>query len=180
MDISTNLIQMGIDAAGRAAGLGMLPFFARAAGGSMQEARQAGASTGQQFAYGLTKGGIEAATELLSGGIAGTGVSGLDEVIEPLINKLVKSTAGQIALNAIYDAASEGGEEVLSDLLDPFAKLIYNNQALKEAWENRADVGAQMLYDFLIGLVVGSIGSSTKIVKGAATGQYAEENAARA
>ena len=169
VDISTNLIQMGIDAAGKAAGFGMLPFFVRAAGGSMQEARQAGASTGQQLAYGLTKGGIEAATEWLSGGIAGTGVSGLDKIIEPLINKLAKSTAGKVALSAIYDAASEGGEEVLSDLLDPFAKLIYNDQALKEAWENRADVGAQMLYDYLIGAVVGSIGSGTKIVTGAAT-----------
>ena len=168
VDVSTNLIQMGIDAAGKAAGLGMLPFFVRAAGGSMQEARQAGASTGQQFAYGLTKGGIEAVTELLSGGIAGTGVSGLDRVIEPLINKLAKSTAGKVALSAIYDAASEGGEEVLSDLLDPFAKMIYNDQALKEAWENRSDVGAQMLYDYLIGAVVGSIGSGTKILTGIA------------
>ena len=169
VDVSTNLIQLGIDAAGKAAGLGMLPFFVRAAGGSMQEARQAGASTGQQFAYGLTKGGIEALTELLSGGIAGTGVSGFDKIIEPLINKLAKSAAGKVALSAIYDAASEGGEGVLSDLLDPFAKLIYNNQALKEAWENRADVGAQMLYDYLIGAVVGGIGSGTKIVTGAAT-----------
>ena len=195
VDISTNLIQMGIDAAGKAAGLGMLPFFVRAAGGSMQEARQAGASTGQQFAYGLTKGAIEAATELLSGGIAGTGVSGFDKIIEPLINKLAKSTAGKVALSAIYDAASEGGEEVLSDLLDPFAKMIYNDHALKEAWENRADVGAQMLYDYLIGSVVGSIGSGTKILTGsvteevvtgkpvktrAVTGKYAENNAALA
>lgn len=195
VDVSTNLIQMGIDAAGRAAGLGMLPFFVRAAGGSMQEARHAGASTGQQFAYGLTKGGIEALTELLSGGIAGTGVSGFDKIVEPLINKLAKSTAGKVALSAIYDAASEGGEEVLSDLLDPFAKMIYNDHALKEAWENRADVGAQMLYDYLIGSVVGSIGSGAKILTGAvteevvtgkpvntraATGQYAENNAALA
>ena len=176
VDISTNLIQLGIDAAGKAAGLGMLPFFVRAAGGSMQEARQAGASTGQQLAYGLTKGGIEAATEILTGGIAGTGISGLDNVIEPLIDKLVKSTAGRIALKAISNAAGEGIEEGLSDILDPFAKLIYNDRALKEAWENRADLGAQMLYDFLIGLAVGSIGSGTKIAKGAATGQYAEKN----
>ena len=176
VDISVNLIQNGIDAAGKAVGLGMLPFFVRAAGSASMDARHEGASTGQQVFYGLTKGGIEVATELLSGGIAGTGTSGLDDVIEPLIDKLVKSTAGRIALNAIYDAAMEGGEEVLSDLLDPFAKLIYNNQALKEAWENRADVGAQMLYDYLIGAVVGSIGSGTKIVTGVATRQNAENN----
>ena len=195
VDISVAIIQNGIDAVAKKSGLGMLPFFVRAAGGSMQEARHAGASTGQQLAYGLPKAAIEVATEWLSGGIAGTGVSGLDKVIEPLINKLAKSTAGKVALSAIYDAAMEGTEEVLSDLLDPFVKLIYNDQALKEAWENRADVGAQMLYDYLIGAVVGSIGSGTKIVTGAATeegvagkpvktgavtGQYAEKNAALA
>lgn len=193
VDISVAIIQNGIDAVAKKSGLGMLPFFVRAAGGSMQEARHAGASTGQQLAYGLPKAAIEVATEWLSGGIAGTGVSGIDEVIEPLINKLAKSTAGKVALSAVYDAAMEGTEEVLSDLLDPFVKLVYNDQALKEAWENRADVGAQMLYDYLIGAVVGSIGSGTKIVTGAATeegvagkpvktgavtGQYAEKNAA--
>lgn len=169
VDISVAIIQNGIDAVAKKSGLGMLPFFVRAAGGSMQEARHAGASTGQQLAYGLPKAAIEVATELLSGGIAGTGVSGIDEVIEPLINKLAKSTAGKVALSAVYDAAMEGTEEVLSDLLDPFVKLVYNDQALKEAWENRADVGAQMLYDYLIGAVVGSIGSGTKILTGAAT-----------
>ena len=195
VDISVAIIQNGIDAVAKKSGLGMLPFFVRAAGGSMQEARHAGASTGQQLAYGLPKAAIEVATEWLSGGIAGTGVSGIDEVIEPLINKLAKSTAGKVALSAVYDAAMEGTEEVLSDLLDPFVKLVYNDQALKEAWENRADVGAQMLYDYLIGAVVGSIGSGTKILTGAATdevvtgkpvktgavtGQYAEKNAALA
>lgn len=195
VDISVAIIQNGIDAVAKKSGLGMLPFFVRAAGGSMQEARHAGASTGQQLAYGLPKAAIEVATEWLSGGIAGTGVSGIDEVIEPLINKLAKSTAGKVALSAVYDAAMEGTEEVLSDLLDPFVKLVYNDQALKEAWENRADVGAQMLYDYLIGAVVGSIGSGTKILTGSATeevvtgkpvktgavtGQYAEKNAALA
>ena len=180
VDISVSLIQNGIDAAAKAAGLGMAPFFIRAAGGALQEARQAGASTGQQVFYGLTKGGIEAATELLSGGIAGTGISGIDKVVEPLIDKLAKSTAGKIALNAIYDAAMEGGEEALSDLLDPFAKLVYNDQAVREAWENRAEFGAQMLYDFLIGAAVGSIGSGTKIATGIVTGQDAEKNAALA
>lgn len=174
VDISVNMIQNGIDAAGKAAGLGMLPFFVRAAGSASMEARHEGASTWQQVFYSVPKAAIEVATELISGGIAGTGVSGLDKVVEPLIGKLAKSTAGKIALNAIYDAAMEGTEEVISDLLDPFVKLVYNDQALKEAWENRADFGAQMLYDYLIGAVVGSIGTGTKIVTGIGTGQNAK------
>ena len=174
VDISTNLIQMGIDAAGRAAGLGMLPFFVRAAGGSMQEARQAGASTGQQFAYGLAKGAIEVGTEKLFDGLAGVfGKGAADDVIEGLIGKLSGSNTGRSLLRAIAGAAGEGTEEVISDLLDPFAKLIYNDQALKEAWENRAELRSQMLYDYLIGAAMGGLGSVT----GAVTGQYAEKNA---
>lgn len=175
VDISTNLIQMGIDAAGRAAGLGMLPFFVRAAGGSMQEARHAGASTGQQFAYGLTKGAIEVGTEKLFDGLAGVfGKGAADDVIEGLIGKLSGSNTGRSLLRAFAGAAGEGTEEVISDLLDPFAKLIYNDQALKEAWENRAELRSQMLYDYLLGAAMGGFGSVT----GAATGQYAEKNAA--
>ena len=173
VDISINLIQMGIDAAGRAAGLGMLPFFVRAAGGSMQEARQAGASTGQQLAYGLTKGAIEVGTEKLFDGLAGVfGKGAADDVIEGLIGKLSGSNTGRSLLRAFAGAAGEGTEEVISDLLDPFAKLIYNDQALKEAWENRAELRSQMLYDYLLGAAMGGLGSVT----GAVTGQYAKKN----
>ena len=177
VDISTNLIQMGIDAAGRAAGLGMLPFFVRAAGGSMQEARHDGASTGQQFAYGLTKGAIEVGTEKLFDGLAGIfGKGAADDVIEGLIGKLSGSNTGRSLLRAFAGATGEGTEEVISDLLDPFAKLIYNDQALAEAWENREELRSQMLYDYLLGVAMGGFGS----VIGAATGQYAEKNAALA
>ena len=175
VDISTNLIQMGIDAAGRAAGLGMLPFFVRAAGGSMQEARHAGASTGQQLAYGLTKAAIEVGTEKLFDGLAGVfGKGAADDVIEGLIGKLSGSNTGRSLLRAFAGAAGEGTEEVISDLLDPLAKLIYNDRALKEAWENRAELRSQMLYDYLLGAAMGGFGSVT----GAVTGQYAEKNAA--
>ena len=177
VDISTNLIQMGIDAAGRAAGLGMLPLFVRAAGGAMQEARHDGASTGQQFAYGLTKGAIEVGTEKLFDGLAGIfGKGAADDVIYGLIGKLSGSNTGRSLLRAFAGATGEGTEEVISDLLDPFAKLIYNDQALAEAWENREELRSQMLYDYLLGVAMGGFGS----VIGAATGQYAEKNAALA
>ena len=174
VDISTNLIQMGIDAAGRAAGLGMLPFFARAAGGSMLEAEQEGADSWGQLGYGLTKGAIEVGTEKLFDGLAGVfGKGAADDVIEGLIGKLSGSNTGHSLLRAFAGAAGEGTEEVISDLLDPFAKLIYNDRALKEAWENRAELRSQMLYDYLIGAAMGGLGS----VAGVATGQYAEKNA---
>ena len=174
VDISVNLIQMGMDAAGRAVGLGMLPFFMLTAGGAMLEAEQEGADSWGQLGYGLTKATIEVGTEKLFDGLAGVfGKGAADDVIEGLIGKLTGSNTGRTLLRAFAGAAGEGTEEVISDLLDPFAKLIYNDQALKEAWENRADLRDQMLYDFLIGAAMGGFGSVVSI----ATGQNAEKNA---
>lgn len=174
VDLSVAIIQQGIDAAGRAVGLGMVPFFVRAAGGAMQEARQSGASIWQQAGYGLTVGGIETAVEKLTGGLSlffGKGMA--DDVAEIAISKLAKTDLGRTALRVLFGAAGEGSEEVLSDVLNPFAQLIYNNQALKEAWSNRKELAGDMLYDFIIGSTMGSFGMAANI----ATGQNAYQNA---
>lgn len=174
VDAATTLIQLGADAAGSATGLGMLPMFARAAGSSMQEARQAGASTGQQVFYGLTKGAIEAGTEKLFDGVAGLFGRGVaDDVVESVVKRLADSDTGRTVVRALANATGEGTEEAISDLLDPFAKLIYNDQALREAWENRSDLASDMLYDYLLGFSMGGLGSVTSV----ATGQDAAKNA---
>lgn len=175
VDLSVNLVQMGADAAGRAIGLGMLPFFTRAAGGAAQEARQAGANVNQQLEYGVTKGLIEVGTEKLFDGVAGIfGKGAADDVVESVVRKLAKTNNGRTVLRALAGASGEGTEEVISDLLDPFAKLIYNDAALKEAWENRKDLASDMLYDYLIGFAMGGLGSGGSII----TGQDAQKNAA--
>lgn len=175
VDLSVNLVQMGADAAGRAIGLGMLPFFTRAAGGSAYEARQDGATLEQRAAYGALKGAIEVGTEKLFDGVAGIfGKGAADDVVESVVRKLAKTNNGRTALRALAGAGGEGTEEVISDLLDPFAKLIYNDQALKEAWENRKDLASDMLYDYLIGFAMGGLGSGGSII----TGQDAQKNAA--
>ena len=173
VDVTMMLIQLGIDAAGRAVGLGMLPVFVRAAGSAMQEARHDGASTWEQLAYGLTKGTVEAAGEKIFDGLAGAFGKGVaDDIVELLIGKLAKSDTGRTILRAFSGAVGEGLEEVFTDLFDILAKQIYNDQALKEAWENRAELRSQILYDFLLGTAMGSIGSITSIV----TGQDAAKN----
>ncbi len=174
VDAATTLIQLGVDAAGSATGLGMLPMFARAAGGSMQEARQAGADTKQQVLYGLTKAAIEVGTEKLFDGVAGVfGRGAADDVVESVVKRLANSDTGRTLIRAFAAASGEGTEEAISDLLDPFAKLIYNDQALREAWENRSDLAGDMLYDYLLGFSMGGLGSVTSV----ATGQDAAKNA---
>lgn len=167
VDLSVNLIQMGVDAAGRAAGLGMLPFFTRAAGGSAYEARQAGADVNQQLEYGTVKGLVEIGTEKLFNGVAGIfGKGAADDIVEATARKLAKTDKGRTVLRAFAGAAGEGTEEVISDLLDPFAKLIYNDQAVKEAWENHKDLASDMLYDYLIGFAMGGLGAGGSIISG--------------
>lgn len=157
VDLTQQFIQQGIDAGGRLLGLGMLPFFARAAGGAMGEARQAGASSGQQLLYGITVGGIEAAIEKVSGSNKLFGKGVLDKAILGLADK-AKSPAVRSAVQILLGGISEGGEEVLSDILNPFAQLIYNNDAVAETWENRDEYKVQMLQDFLIGAAMGLVG----------------------
>ena len=55
----------------------------------------------------------------------------------------------------------EGVEEVIVDVLDPFAQLIYNDQALKQAWTD-PNRRSQMLYDYLIGFATGFGGGGVR------------------
>lgn len=176
IDIATNLVQMGADAAGRAVGLGMFPFFARAAGGGAYEARQEGATLEQRAGYGLATGTIEVFTEKMYDGTAklfGKGMA--DDVVEKVIQKLTKSNAGMTLMRTIAGAAGEGTEEVVSDLLNPFAQMIYNDTSLKETFASLPEKRADMLYDYLIGFALGGLGSGGSII----TGQDAAKNRAR-
>ena len=84
-----------------------------------------------------------------------------DDVIYGLIEKLTKNKAGQAVLNIFASGTMEGVEEVIVDVLDPFAQLIYNDQALKQAWTD-PNRRSQMLYDYLIGFATGFGGGGVR------------------
>lgn len=170
VDIAVNIIQMGYDyGIGRLlGGHSLIPMFIRSSGSASMEAREAGANVDQQLVYGLAKGGIEAFTEKFFDGVAkiyGAGIA--DNVTEEVIRRLAGTTTGRTLLRVIINAAGEGGEEAISDLLDPFAKLIYDSNAVKEAWANRKEFAAEMLYDYLIGAAIGGLGGATNVITGA-------------
>ena len=170
VDISTNMIQMGFDAATGAltGGNSLVPMFLRTFGGSAREARQDGATLGEQVLYGGTKAAIEVGTEKLADGVAGIyGKGAADDITEELIRKLSDSDTGRTMLRWLFGAVGEGGEEVLSDLLSPVAELIYKDPSMIKIDPS------EVLYDFLIGAAVGALGGGTSI----ATGQNAQANA---
>lgn len=169
LDLLSTGMDMGFDAL---TGGGLYTMFARVAGSGIGEARRAGASSEEQLFYGLSKGAIEIATEKLTdglGAIYGKGIS--SDVVEKAISRLSSSEAGANFLRLLAGVIGEGGEEVMSDLLDPFTKWVIDEGAR----DNRTyDVDlSEMLYDFLLGGAMGFLGQGGEVVRG----EYAAKNA---
>ena len=163
VDIGAAGAQMlGDIAAGAATGGGALvPMAIRSFGSGAQEARQSGATLGQQLAYGAGSGALSVATEKLSSVASpfkkafGAGV--LDKAIEKAAGKLAQNAAGKAVLSAI----SEGGEEVVENLVQPILKkATYDPEALKNY--GNSDYWADTLYQGIIGGALGLAGSGVE------------------
>ena len=174
VDLGANALQMGLDSAtsflmGGAGGLA--PLFTRASGGGMREAENEGASFNQQLLYGGTIGAIEALTEKMTGGLAKVyGKGTADELVESIVKNLAKSETGMKVLLVAADVLGEGLEEIVSDIANPYAKLIFDGgDALKKkfgSWEGFKEAVSEEVYDGLVGALMGTLGGSTKVVAG--------------
>lgn len=168
-----------------------LAMAARSFGGGSREAREEGASIGQQLAYGGASAALSVATEQLSNlakpfskafgkGFADDMVS---EIIGKAVEKLGRTPVARTTLNALgrtaASAAGEGLEEMVEDLFQPVLKLIYQSDSQKSALENlRRTYGenfdaSEMLYDGLVGGILGAVGGGVDTAMGA-RGQYRE------
>lgn len=120
--------------------IGTGTFMAGAGGRGVQEAYQEGASYDEGLAYGILSGALEGAIERLTGGV-GTKVFG-----KGLINKVVGKAAKSGLIKLAMNAAGEGFEEVLSEVLNPYLKrLTYDKDAptaTKEEILESAIIGA--------------------------------------
>lgn len=142
-------------------GSGLALMGVRSFGAGAQEARDNGASIGQQMAYGAGSAALSAATEKIANVAApfkkafGDGI--LEKAIPGVIQKLSGSAAGKAALSMI----SEGGEEMLEDLLQPILqRATYDPEAM--AHYKDPDYWANTLYDGLVGGALGGIGSGVE------------------
>lgn len=167
VDIGENVIEMGFDAGvGALTGGGSLgSMFVRVMGSGVLEARKDGADPTQQLLYGVAKGGIEVLTEKLFDGVAGIyGAGAADEITKKLISRMTENKVGRAMLVVLSNAVEEGGEEVLSDLLSPFAEKIYKQDSLGQLY--RQIDPSEVMYDFLIGAAIGGLGSVVSAAKG--------------
>lgn len=156
--------------------LSSLMFFGQASGGATEEAIADGADWDKALTYGAAIGGVEAGTEALGelgkqaviskfGKSASTGSFG-----KALAGVLSNNNATRTMLGVLGNATSEGGEEVLSDLISPFAKSIYNDKSLGANW--RDEVTVQKLWDdFLGGFAVGGLMDGARAITGGYRGQ---------
>lgn len=166
VDLGVQGVQMAGDVAASAVipGAGLALMTARSAGSSAQRARQAGATYGQQLAYGLGSGALSLATEKISNVASpfkkafGGGV--LDNAISGALSKLNNSSAGRMALSMI----SEGGEEFIEDIFQPvLQRATYDPSA-------RFDL-SDALYDAAVGAAMGGIGAGVDVIRQRGNGQ---------
>ena len=160
VDLGVQGVQMAGDVAASAVipGAGLTLMTARSAGSSAQRARQAGATYGQQLAYGLGSGALSLATEKISNVASpfkkafGGGV--LDNAISGALSKLNNSAAGRVALSMIF----EGGEEFIEDVFQPvLQRATYDPSA-------RFDL-SEALYDAAVGAAMGGIGAGVDVIR---------------
>lgn len=147
------------------------PMFLRVFGGNSQEAAEAADKLGMSAAeqldaqnrallYGMASGAVSIATEKISNVAApfkkAFGGGFLDKAIDGAIAKMNGNAAGRLALSFL----SEGGEEVIEDIVQPALQTIYNG---KSAGQNYSELdAAEILNDFLVGGTLGLLGSGVE------------------
>ena len=156
VDLAGQAIQMGLDAATGASSVSM---FSRSFGSGAQQARQEGATLGEQFAYGALSGATEALTEKLFDGLAGVyGKGAADDLVKDVISKMATDRTGQIALRVLASSGGEALEETISGLLDPLYQKIYNDKTYRE----NLNV-SELLYSALVGGILGGVGGVANV-----------------
>lgn len=148
---------------------------ASAAGKGAEEAYNDGAGYYQGLGYGAASGLIEVGTEKMSGGVGamkkmfGKGV--LDGVTKSVADVGVKRVAKEII--------GEGVEEMVSDVVNPFAKAIYKGpEAITDAYgspEKALDTAKGALKSGVVGsLTAAAMGGISSITSKASKGTYGE------
>ena len=172
VDVGVAGVQMGGDMAlGALTGGSALPsMFVRGVGSAAQEARQSGATYGQQLGYGLGSGALSVATEKISN-VAGPfkkafGAGVLDKAISKATARMNGSTAGKLALSML----SEGGEEFIEDVFQPILQRATYDKSAK------FDLSGA-LYDAAVGAALGSLGSGVEAMQNRRSPQQTTQQA---
>lgn len=166
VDSGTGLVHLAgdIGLGAMTGGAAAIPLAVRSYGGSSQKARLEGANDDRAALYGLTSAAMEVATGMLGnvGRINSKffGGGAVDDVVEGMVRALERKGGGKLSralLNRAGTAAAgfvtEGAEEALSAIIDPFLRRAIYSDGPLDAGEILGDA----LYDFAVGGAVGGI-----------------------
>ena len=186
VDVGVAGAQMAGDmAVGALTGGSALPaMFVRSVGSAAQEARQSGATYGQQLGYGLGSGALSVATEKISNvadpfkkffgeGLADKAAGKLiarfgESDAVRIMKRLAETPGGKAALSFIL----EGGEEAIEDIAQPILQTIYNGKRYSTVPEYIRDLDAkEIAHDALVGGALGLVGSAAENVQRAKRAQ---------
>ena len=148
-------------------GAGLALMGARGFGGGAQEARQEGATLGQQVAYGAGTAAVSVLSEKLfnvAGPYAKTFGKGF---FDKVASKLTGSAAGRV----IASALTEGAEEGLESVLQPILKNLTYTDGEKIDW-------SEVAYEALIGAALGGLGGGADIAATQGTRNSAKRGSA--
>ena len=151
------------DTAASAVGVpGLANMAARVYGGESQQARLAGDDVYTAAAKGLKSALIEVATEKVAGPFEKAyGKTALSSSINKAVDKL--NASGLLKWAA--DAAGEGFEEGMSDVLNTVADHIAGwDDGTSTVWNDIKGDKEQILYDMLLGAFVGAFGGAGNLV----------------
>lgn len=166
VDLAVQATMMGGDMLlGLATGGGMVPLIARAYGGSVNEAIADGADYNMASLYGAAAAATEAFTERMFDGFAQVyGQGDSTKLVSYVSGKLAKTDAGRLAWQYIINGMGEGVEEVVSDLVNPLIKTIYNGKKLSQNYKD-LNIG-DIAYDFIVGAALGYSGVAVEAIGG--------------
>lgn len=150
---------------------------ARGFGSGSMQARQEGGSHTEQIAYGSLGAALEVLTEKMFDGVAHVyGKGAADDVVQKVAEKLAKTPQGQSVVRALMNAGGEGLEEMVSAIVDPALQTIYNDKTIngrrygeKGAYDDVTI--ADILYDGLVGTLLGFAGGSVDVAQTMRSGE---------
>ena len=98
-------------------------------------------------------------------------------MVERIVRRMTGSAAGRRALLVMADIGGEAIEELISNVANPAAKMIYNGKSIGESYKDNFSV-EDALYDALVGGIMGGFGAGTKVMGAAITGQPSDYTSA--
>lgn len=150
--------------------------FASSFGSGMSEAYNDNASGKEALIYGAIKGGIDAGSELLFGGLGkavnatgiSSGIGGFDDMFADYATKKITNQVVKNAAKYGIKAAGEGAEEVLAGIGTAFAK--------QATYKSEEEIGKlledeNLLDQFIVGAVAGGITSTPSLKKSITSGR---------